>query len=123
MNLDALYRHWQILRMIPRKTRISTMEIHSRLKSEYGIETTLRTIQRDLSSGDIQRLVESPISNGQKIVHLPDGTFELIAMVDDTQQLRWWLKGYGERVEVLEPESLRQEFINLAKGYASMYQQ
>lgn len=99
------------------------MEIHSRLKSEYGIETTLRTIQRDLSSGDIQRLVESPISNGQKIVHLPDGTFELIAMVDDTQQLRWWLKGYGERVEVLEPESLRQEFINLAKGYASMYQQ
>lgn len=34
--------------MIPRRTRISTTDILGRLKSEYGIETTLRTIQRDL---------------------------------------------------------------------------
>lgn len=46
--MDTLYRHWMILRMIPRRTRISTTEIRERLKSGYGIETTLRTIQRDL---------------------------------------------------------------------------
>ena len=46
--MDTLYRHWLILRMIPRRTRISTTEIRERLKSEYGIETTLRTVQRDL---------------------------------------------------------------------------
>ena len=46
--MDTLYRHWLILRMIPRRTRISTTEIRERLKSGYGIETTLRTIQRDL---------------------------------------------------------------------------
>lgn len=46
--MDTLYRHWLILRMIPRRVRISTTEIRERLKSGYGIETTLRTIQRDL---------------------------------------------------------------------------
>ena len=46
--MDTLYRHWIILRMIPRRGRIATTEICDRLKSEYGIETTLRTIQRDL---------------------------------------------------------------------------
>jgi len=46
--MDTLYRHWLILRMIPRRGRIATTDILGRLKSEYGIETTLRTIQRDL---------------------------------------------------------------------------
>ncbi|MDD2899564.1 MAG: WYL domain-containing protein [Desulfuromonadaceae bacterium] len=46
--MDTLYRHWLILRMIPRHRRIATTDIHSRLQTEYGINTTLRTIQRDL---------------------------------------------------------------------------
>jgi len=46
--MDTLYRHWLILRMVPRRGRIATTGILGRLKSEYGIETTLRTIQRDL---------------------------------------------------------------------------
>lgn len=48
--MDTLYRHWLILRMIPRKGRIATTDLLGRLQSEYGIETTLRTIQRDLIS-------------------------------------------------------------------------
>ncbi len=31
-------------------------------------------------------------------------------------QLHWWLRGYGSRVEVLVPESLRTEFAEMVKA-------
>jgi len=34
--MDTLYRHLLILRMIPRRGRISATEILERLKSNYG---------------------------------------------------------------------------------------
>ncbi len=72
-------------------------------------------------SSDIQRIEESPLSEDQQIKQAGDGMFELTASVEDTKQLRWWLHGFGVRVEVLEPEELRQDFVELAKQYASMY--
>jgi predicted DNA-binding transcriptional regulator YafY len=47
-NMDSVYRQWRVLRMIPTRGRISAPEIHERLKIEYTIDTTLRTVQRDL---------------------------------------------------------------------------
>lgn len=73
------------------------------------------------NTSDIQRLKESPLAKNQKIRQLDDGKFELTATVDDTLQLRWWLSGYGSRVEVLGPKDLRQEFVELARQYAFIY--
>ena len=47
---DTLYRHWLMLKMIPRRGRISTNVIRDRLELDHGIPTTLRTVQRDLRS-------------------------------------------------------------------------
>ena len=44
------------------------------------------------------------------------------ATVPNTAQLRWWLMGFGEGVEVLEPVSLRQEFIDMAQALNIVYQ-
>ena len=48
----------------------------------------------------------------------------LRATVPNTSELRWWLLGFGDRVEVLEPPSLRAEFramaFELAKRYSPM---
>src|SRR5689334_20157446 len=46
----ALYRQWLILKMFPPRGKISTTSIRDRLAKEYGIEASLRTIQRDLVS-------------------------------------------------------------------------
>ena len=46
--MDTLTRQWLILRMIPRNKRIATPEILARLGSEYNIDTTIRTVQRDM---------------------------------------------------------------------------
>lgn len=70
---------------------------------------------------DVVRLEESPISEDQSIRQLRNGAYEMAATVADSIQLRWWLRGYGSRVEVLGPKSLRREFVELAKELAESY--
>jgi len=46
---DVLVRHWSVLKMIPRAPRkIDTRTLVQRLRDEFAIRTTPRTIQRDL---------------------------------------------------------------------------
>lgn len=71
---------------------------------------------------DIARIKETPVSEDQKIIEKKDG-WQLQATVGNSYQLRWWLRGYGERVEVLGPKSLRQEFAEAAIATAKRYTQ
>ncbi len=73
------------------------------------------------NKADVQRLEEAPVSIDQNIVTLPDGHFELTATVEDTLQLHWWLRGFGTRVEVVKPDSLRKEFADMALELAECY--
>lgn len=54
--------------MIPRRGRIATTDILGRLKSRYGIETTLRTIQRDLIALDKFRVVSRNLAMTSPVV-------------------------------------------------------
>ena len=45
------------------------------------------------------------------------------ATVENTAELRWWLLGFGELVEVLAPAALREEFRERATAMAALYQQ
>jgi predicted DNA-binding transcriptional regulator YafY len=45
----------------------------------------------------------------------------LQATVPDTAQLRWWLKGFGNEVEVLEPTAIREEFTLLSESMNKIY--
>lgn len=68
-----------------------------------------------------EHLWETPLSLNQQIVPDQAGWLRLQATVPDTAQLRWWLMGFGEGVEVLEPASLRQEFVNMAQSLHEIY--
>lgn len=70
---------------------------------------------------DVQRLTEAPIALNQRICVVGNGKFQLTATVTDTLQLRWWLRGFGERVEIIEPVELRNDFVELAGQMAAMY--
>jgi len=87
----------------------------------FQVGDTIRLKVRFADKSDVNRLEESPLAEKQKIKPLPDGRYELSAKVEDTLQLRWWLHGFGARVEVLAPESLRLEFVELAKNYTKIY--
>jgi len=87
----------------------------------FPVGDTIRLKARFSNQHDIQRIKESPLSENQQVKELPDGRFELTAAVEDTLQLRWWLNGFGARVEVMAPVSLRQEFVKLAIDLTQMY--
>jgi len=87
----------------------------------FPVGDTINLKLRFTSPSDIQRLEESTLTEDQKITPMPDGSYELTASIEDTKQLRWWLQGFGARVEVLAPLGLRDEFLQLTEQYVSMY--
>ena len=58
-------------------------------------------------------LEETRLSDNQVISPVDDSGYrEVTADITNTWQLRWWILGECNRIEVLEPEELRQEIID-----------
>ncbi len=66
-------------------------------------------------------LQETPLSRDQTVTLHEDGRSLLAATVYDTEQLRWWLLGFGGNAEVLRPEWLRDEFRRITSDMVSRY--
>ncbi len=66
-----------------------------------------------------QHLQESTLAEDQTLTDLPDGQVELRARVLHSQQLEWWLMGFGDKVEVIQPGGLRRK---MAKTFEALYQ-
>jgi predicted DNA-binding transcriptional regulator YafY len=68
-------------------------------------------------------LIERQISEDQRLEPHPRGVV-VRATVPNTSELRWWLLGFGDRVEVLGPPTLRAEFravaFELARRYSAL---
>jgi predicted DNA-binding transcriptional regulator YafY len=81
-----------------------------------GGEITLKAL---FDPGAAYHLSETPLSEDQQLTETEAKRVQLTATVKDTAQLRWWLLGFGEGVEVLAPLSLRQA---MAETAAAMYE-
>lgn len=69
-----------------------------------------------------KRFEETPLSEDQITpTREPDGWVRIRATVNNTEQLRWWLLGYGKDVEVLNPAELREEIAMIAKEMAQTH--
>ncbi len=75
-----------------------------------------------VNRGIAQHLAESKLSEDQVMTPLEDGRFKLEARVNNTQQLRWWLLGFGAGVEVVAPPALREKFKQTVQALSSLYQ-
>jgi len=75
------------------------------------------------SADAVFHLGERPLSGDQTITEQPDGRMLVTVTVQDTSELRWWLLGFGDQVEVLEPTELRNHFTEIALNMASAYTQ
>ncbi|MBI5167616.1 MAG: WYL domain-containing protein [candidate division NC10 bacterium] len=58
----------------------------------------------------------------ERIEECPDGSLIYTATVAGTQEVSWWLLGFGAEVEVLEPPELREEMRRIAQGMANLYE-
>ena len=68
-----------------------------------------------------QHLYETPINNSQKIMDSEEGEIIINVAIFDNAQLRWWILGFGDQVEVIEPLSLRQFMIDTTKKQSQLY--
>jgi len=66
-------------------------------------------------------LQERPLHEDQQLTDTGDGSWLLESTAQDTNELRWWLLGFGENIEVLEPSALRDEFARIAHAMAARY--
>lgn len=68
-------------------------------------------------------LAETPLSANQVLSSTRDGRTRLKATVQNTDRLRWWIRGFGSYVEVVKPAQLRKEFAEEASNLNSIYNQ
>jgi predicted DNA-binding transcriptional regulator YafY len=96
---------------------------------DYVTDKHLSYIEREepiilkvlLDAGAAIHLYESKLSEDQILTEQENGQVILNATVKDTSELRWWLLSFGEYIEVIDPEDLREEFGRIAKNMASKY--
>lgn len=68
-----------------------------------------------------KHLYETPLSKEQSITETVDGRLMVKATVLDTEELRWWILGFGGYVEVVSPTKLRNEIRNNLSKALSYY--
>lgn len=88
----------------------------------FGFEEngTIQLVAR-FTTAAAEHLWETPLSLDQEILPDKSGWVRLQATLADTVQLRWWLMGFGEGVEVLEPVLLRDEFASMVQSLNKIY--
>lgn len=59
--------------------------------------------------------------HSQELTWNADGTLDFRALVDGINEMSWWVLGYGQYVEVLEPESLRNLIRERSQAMHEMY--
>lgn len=74
-----------------------------------------------MTRGAALHLHESPLAEDQRLTGQGEEHELLTATVLDTAELRWWLLGFGDGVEVLAPAHLRREFSAIATAMAGQY--
>lgn len=79
-------------------------------------------LQLRISAGVAEHLGEAPLAADQVIEPCDDGWYTLRASVPLTAQLRWWLLGFGQAVQVLEPHALREEIAAELRAAAQAYE-
>jgi proteasome accessory factor B len=58
----------------------------------------------------------------QRTTHLPDGAMLFEVDVDGVEEIAWWVLGYGDQAEALEPPELRALIAGHARRMATLYQ-
>lgn len=66
-------------------------------------------------------LEESPLASDQTLTRTPEGRVIVKARLPDTQVLRSWILGFGSKVEVKKPKSLRAAIRETHEAAAKQY--
>ena len=95
------------------------------LSSSWGIvvEGKVETIKLRFVPDVVRIVQEATWHPSQTLEPQNDGSVIMTLRVTNTVDLHSWILGWGEKVEVLEPEGLREEITETARAMLDVYQQ
>lgn len=89
---------------------------------DYSIEGGTLALRARVSGSLGEHLTEARLAPDQSLgPQRTDGRRSLVATVPDTAQLRWWILGLGTNIEILAPETLREEILQSHLESAARY--
>lgn len=68
-----------------------------------------------------EHLFRTPINDTQTLEKLDSGDIKLSAEVEYTDELKWWILGFGSYVEVISPDELREDIASEVATAHSYY--
>lgn len=124
-------RHWALHRFL----RCELLDEASSSPEGFDLEVYVRSgtfeymeaeapdivLEAIFTRGAALHLYETPLSTDQKIEDADGGHVRVTATVKDSQQLRWWLLGFGSSVQILAPAHLSDEFRVIAGAMGNIY--
>ena len=69
-----------------------------------------------------QNVAEVHWHKTQRLVWRDDGSLEYHATVSGLNEISWWILGYGDQAEVMQPPELRRRVAERARRMAAMYE-
>ncbi len=84
-------------------------------------EAQVQTVLVRFYEGSGAHLEDTPIQTDQVLLNRANDEIDLKVTLPVTEQFKWWLLGFGDRVEVFSPDSLRQEIHQRLKTAMSRY--
>lgn len=118
---------------LDRVERLETLEVTFKRRRGFDLERYLGKAWSMIPEGKVRRIRVwfSPMMGGnveevlwhptQQIEHRPDGSIIYEADVDGIREVSWWILGYGDQAEVLEPKELRELVATRLKAAAERY--
>jgi len=95
------------------------------LSSSWGIvvKGEVKTIRLKFIP-QIARVTEETVWHPSQVLEKQgDGSVIMTLRVTDTVELRSWILGWGEKVEVLEPDEIREKIVKTAKAMLDVYKE
>ena len=119
-----LHRFYKINIVQEQPSRHINSKVTDLTKNLLGFKVENKNINIKLKFSKIAgfHLYETPISNSQKISQSKDGYIIVEDSVANNSELRWWIRAFGDDVEVIKPIVLRNEFKKISQRMAKLYE-
>ena len=101
-------------------------DVNKFFESSWGIVVggEVKTIKLLIKSPSIIRIMEETIWHPSQVLEKQaDGSMIMTLKITDSQEFYSWILGWGEKVEVLEPQEIRKAVIDTAKKIQKVYKE
>ncbi len=101
-----------------------TIEVEKKLNEAFSIwfkDAPPTMVRLKFSSDTAKRVKETQWHTSQQITDLENGEILVKFLISEPEEMYPWIRGWGKDVEILEPEYLRQRYIDEIREMAERY--